>query len=356
MGAPRKQALSTPAAGEQTPPAGRPQMSDIARLAGVSVSAVSRALRGKPDIGEETRKRIVELAQSLNYTVNVSAQNLRLKQNNTVAVVVPPMNNLREQLTEPFFISLISSLANTLTDRGYEMLLLRIDADTANFADLYYTGRAIGLIYTGQWLPHDRLNELAMARVPMALWGEQRPRQMYCTVGTDNKHGGKIATEHLFAQGAKRIAIIGDFGTVELENRLAGYRQAHAERGVAADPALLINTKFHTAHIERDMQALIDSGAPFDGVFACSDLAAITVINTLIRNGRAVPDDVLVVGYDDIELASYFRPALSTVRQPMEEAGNVLVESLLAQVAGGRPEPRQLTTELIVRESTRRTA
>jgi len=355
MARPRKTPANEPPTERPAPAArpARPQMSDIARLAGVSVSAVSRALRGSPDIGEDTRKRIVELARSLNYTVNVGAANLRLRQNSTVAVVVPSFTNLRERLTEPFFISLISAIANALTDRGFEMLLLRVDATKSTYADPYFTGRAVGLIFTGQWLQHDQLNELAMAKVPFAVWGEQQSQQMYCTVGTDNRQGGKIATDHLFAQGAKRIAIIGDFGSHELENRYEGYRLSHQEHGVAPDPALYINTRWDAKQIEEHTEALLATGIPFDGFFACSDLTAMTVINTLIRHGKRIPEDVAVAGYDDIELASYFRPALTTVRQPMEAAGFAMVEALIEQIEGGRPHPRKLVTELVMRDSTR---
>lgn len=331
-------------------------MADIARLAGVSVSAVSRALRGSPDIGEETRKRVVELARSLNYTVNVGAANLRLKQNRTVALVMPYMDNLRQQLTEPFFISLIASIANALIDRGFEILLSRIDASHSNFADPYFTGRAMGLVLTGQWVDHDELNKLAMRGVPLAVWGEQREQQMYCTVGTDNRQGGRIATEHLIARGARRILIIGDFGSHELRNRHDGYLLAHQQAGLAADPALYVNSRFDTAVVERDMEAAIARGLDFDGVFACSDLTAMTVINVLIKHGRRVPEDVLVAGYDDIELAGYFRPSLTTVRQPLDAAGAAMVDALIEQIEGGRPVPRKLVTELVERESTRRPA
>lgn len=350
MAQPRKTAND--AAPDGAARSARPQMVDIARLAGVSVSAVSRALRDSPEIGEETKKRIVELARSLNYTVNVGAQNLRLRQNSTVAVVVPHFSNLRQQLTEPFFISLISAIANALTDRGFEVLLSRVDATRSNFADAWYTGRAAGLIFTGQWLDHDQLNELAMAKVPFAVWGEQRERQVYCTVGTDNRQGGRLATAHLLAQGARHVAIIGDFGTLELQHRHEGYLLAHQECGIAPDPALFVDTRFDTAAIERDTEALLAKNIPLDGIFACSDLTAMTVINTLIRHGRQVPADIAVAGYDDIELARYFRPALTTVRQPMQAAGNAMVEALIEQIEGGRPQPRQLVTELVRRDST----
>lgn len=354
MARPRKtDSIDSPSSATAARPA-RPQMADIARLAGVSVSAVSRALRGSPDIGEETRQRIVELARSLNYTVNIGAANLRLKQNRTVAVVMPHMDNLRQQLTEPFFISLIASTANALTDRGFEILLSRVDATQANFADPYFTGRAMGLIFTGQWVEHNELNKLAMAGVPFAVWGEQRDQQMYCTVGTDNRQGGCIATEHLIAQGARRILIIGDFGSHELRNRHEGYLLAHEQAGLKADPALYVNSRFDTSVVERDIEAAITRGLEFDAVFACSDLTAMTVINALIRHGRRVPEDVLVAGYDDIELAGYFRPSLTTVRQPIDAAGEAMVDALIEQIEGGRPSPRKLETTLVKRESTRR--
>lgn len=351
MPRPRK-SPAEPAADGHRP--ARPQMADIARLAGVSVSAVSRALRGNPEIGEETRKRIVELARSLNYTVNVGAQNLRLRQNNTVAVVTPALVNLRQQLTEPFFISLISAIANALTDRGYEMLLSRVDMGSDNVADAYYKGRALGLIFTGQWLEHDQLNELAMARVPFAVWGEQRQQQLYCTVGTDNRQGGQLATTHLLERGARHIAIVGDFGTPELQNRYQGYVDAHHAAGLTPDPRLRIDTRWDNDAIERDVLAFLAKRIPVDAVFACSDLSAMTVINTLIGQGRQVPQDILVAGYDDIELASYFRPALTTVRQPIIAAGNAMVEALIEQIEGARPQSRQLVTELVVRASSSR--
>lgn len=331
-------------------------MADIARLAGVSVSAVSRALRGSPEIGEETRKRIVELAKSLNYSVNAGAANLRLKQNKTVAVVMPYLHNRRHQLADPFFISLISSIANALSDRGFDTLLCRVNESHTNFADPYFTGRALGLIFTGHWLPHDRLNELAMSKVPFTIWGERIERQLYCTVGGDNRQGGRLATQHLLAQGCKRIAIIGSLAAHEIRNRHEGYLMALHEAGISPDPALQVESQWEPDALERNVEALLLSGTPFDGVFACSDLAAMTVVNVLIRHGMRVPEQVAVVGYDDIELASYFRPALTTIRQPVDAAGTALVDALIDQIEGGEPIPRWLATELIQRESSRRPA
>lgn len=332
-------------------------MADIARLAGVSVSTVSRALAGSTLVNDATRGRVVELARSLNYSVNVAAKNLRLKQNTTVSVVVPFDPESRQHLSDPFFLSLIGSLADALTERGFEMLLSRVDASRLDLAaQSYDTGRAAGLILVGQWHHHDQLNELAVRGVPLVVWGGQLPSQVYATVGSDNVQGGALATAHLLSLGARRIAFFGDWELPEIALRHQGYLQAHAAAGVKPLARLSRPSPFVEQAIERDAESLLASGLAFDAVFAASDLMAMTVIRTLRRMGRRVPEDVLVAGYDDIPLARHFHPPLTTVCQPIEAAGRALVEELLAQLGGARPQSRLLETTLQVRDSSQRPA
>ena len=328
-------------------------MADVARLAGVATSTVSRALSGSPLVNEETRTRILELAASLNYTINVSARNLRQGSNRTIAVVVSDYEERRQDLSDPFFLSMLGKLADALTDRGFNMLVARVSSQHLDTAARYYeTGLALGVILIGQWRHHDQLNQLAARRVPLVVWGAKLDQQLYCTVGSDNVLGGDQAVSHLIELGRRRIVFLGDTRYAEMAQRYEGYRAALARAGIAFDPRLQIATAFDAEDCKRVVNRMVDEGIAFDGVFVVSDLLAMTAINTLRERGRGVPDEVSVVGFDDIVLASYFHPALTTVRQNIEAAAPAMVDSLLAQIDGQPAPPRQLPTTLIARGSS----
>jgi DNA-binding LacI/PurR family transcriptional regulator len=331
----------------------RLQMADIARLAGVSVATVSRALNDSPLISEETRRRVAELATSLNYSINVSAKNLRLKRNRTIAVVIPYDRVSRQHISDPFFLAMVGSLADALTERGFDMLLSRVDAESLDSAaNVVNSGVATGVILIGQWRHHDQLNELAARRVPIVVWGTQIPQQLYCTVGGDNVAGGGLATRHLLEQGRRRIAFVGDPQLPEVAHRYRGYLETLKAKRVAADPRLLVKVPFDANAARAGITQLCESGVEFDGIFACSDVLASACMQALHLCGRSVPQQVAVVGYDDIEWASHSNPPLTTVRQPVAQAGVELVDALLRTIDGERVPPRQLPVELVVREST----
>jgi len=344
---------NTPPENSSTPSQQRLQMADIARLAGVSTSTVSRALAGSKLVNEETRTRIMELARSLKYTINIGAQNLRLKQNRTIGVVIPYDSATRQHLSDPFFLSMLGSLADALTEQGFDMLVSRVDAEELDAAAAPFdTGRVIGIVLIGQWRHHDQLNQLAARHVPIVVWGAQLPQQLYCTVGGDNVSGGDLAVSHLLQQGRQRIAFFGDVNLPEVGQRYQGYCQALQRAGMPIDPALQVSVAFLPDSGRQAVQELLRREVRFDAIFAGSDLLAMTAINTLRMHGLEVPRQIAVVGYDDIELSTYFHPPLSTVRQPIRAAGRALVASLL-ELIEGRPAPSlQLPTQLMVRESS----
>ena len=333
-------------------PGKRLQMADIARMAGVSTTTVSRALSGSHLVNEATRKRVTELARSLNYTVNAGAKELRLGQTNTVGVVVPYSVNMRQALSDPFFLGMLGSIADALTERGYDMLVSRIDEENLNQASTPYdSGRVMGIILIGQWHHHDHLNQLAARGVPLVVWGAQLSNQLYCTVGCNNVEGGRLATEHLLGLGRRRIAFLGDPELPEVAQRLAGYRQALGTVGLAVDPVLIRPSSFLASSARDEVHALHAQSISFDAVFACSDLLAMSAIGALRDLGKRVPDDVAVVGYDDVLLAAHYHPPITTIRQPIEAGGRAMVTALLGFLQNAAPRSQVLPTELIVRKS-----
>ncbi len=335
-----------------TADARRLQMVDIARLAGVSVSTVSRALNGSTLVNAETRQRVGELARSLNYSINFGARNLRLQENKTVAVVVPYDAKSRQHISDPFFLSIVGSIADALTDRGYDMLLSRVDAEHLDLAAHWFdSGKAIGVILIGQWRHHDQLNEMAARKLPLAVWGGVLPQQLYCSVGGDNVQGGLIATRHLLAIGRRRIAFVGDARLPEVWLRREGYVQALREAGLETDAALELAAPFEPGAATVDVNAFCGRSTDFDAVVCCSDVLALLMVQALRARGRSVPGDVALIGYDDMPLAAYCDPPLTTIHQPVAEAGAQLVEAMLAQIKGERVQPRTLPVYLRQRQS-----
>ncbi len=331
----------------------RLQMSDLARMAGVSKATVSRALSGSPLVNAETRDRIQALAREHRYAINLGAQNLRLQRNQTIAVVVPFEAQSHQHLSDPFFLAIIGALADALIDRGYEMLLGRVDADelesAARFVD---TGRAMGLILIGQWHHHQRLNAMASSGLPMVVWGAAMPDQQYVSVGGDNHGGGRLAAEHLLVLGRQRIVFMGDPALPEVNQRWQGYRAALAGAGLAPTPELELHVPFEAVQAAAALQALLERGARFDAVQACSDVLALTAIQVLRAKGLRVPQDVAVVGYDDMTLAALSNPALTTVHQPVQQAGVLLVESLQGVLRDEPVRSQTMPVHLVARRST----
>jgi DNA-binding LacI/PurR family transcriptional regulator len=330
-------------------------MADIARIAGVSISTVSRALAGSALVNAETRDRVRALAQSMNYAINLGAQNLRKQRNRTIAVVIPYDRISRQHISDPFFLSMVGSLADALTDSGFDMLLSRVDAESLDeAARLVDAGVAIGIVLIGQWRHHDQLNALAARNVPIVVWGAQLPAQQYCTVGGDNELGGLLATRHLIGLGHRRIAFLGEVQLPEVEARHNGYLRALEEAGIDPDPQWLIESPFDMEAARSAVAAALRRMRPrFDALFAASDLLAIAAVQAMREARVSVPGDVSVVGYDDIAMAAYADPPLTTVHQPVRQAGIELVDALLGLVDGQAVAPRHVPVHLVQRGSSR---
>jgi len=330
------------------------QMSDIAEIAGVSKSTVSRALADSPLVNEKTKNIIKSIASEHNYRVNVAARNFRVKESLRVAVLLPAADDADWSTSDPFFLELIADLAVALDDHGHQLLLTRTTPQPVEWIeDFVHSHQADGVILIGQGSQHAAINRLAERYRAVSVWGTKMDEdQAYPVVGTDNVLGGERATQHLLETGRRRIVFLGHKETPEVEQRLAGYRRAHAEAGVDVDHALVPDYPESQGDAHQAIEALVDSKTPFDAVFAISDSIAIRVIRWLHGRGIKVPDDVAVVGYDDIQLASYVTPSLTTIRQNRSVGAKILVDNLLEALDGHNPEKIVLDPQLIIRESS----
>jgi DNA-binding LacI/PurR family transcriptional regulator len=328
-------------------------LADIATELNVSVSTVSRSLNDSPLISEATKKRIKDFVHQHNYQLHVGARNLRLKRTNTIAVLIPFSADSDRQLSDPFYLELIGSIAAELSENDYDMLLSRANAEDNRWYQRYIMGKMVdGLIIVGRKVDDRGIAKLLERNVYFIVWGPPLANQRYLSVGTDGTSGAIQAVRHLIRSGRRRIAFIGgDKDETETAFRLAGYKRGLAESGLELREELITYTRFTSESGLSAMSFLLDRAPELDAVFVCSDLMATAAVTALRKTGRRVPEDVAVVGYDDISVASHFSPALTTVRQPINLGGRLLAKTLLAALRGEHVQSSTLRPELIIRES-----
>lgn len=337
----------------EAPERGRLKMADIARMAGVSISTVSRALAGNPLIPKTLRDQIVEIAQTHGYVVNQSARSLRLRKTDTIGVVIPLAHETGQLISDPFFLEMLGRLADEITRRNYSVLLNKVIVTEAGWLDrIIQSHRADGLVLIGQSTQHDALNAVADSYKPMVVWGAQLPGQRYCAVGSDNVEGGRLAVTHLAASGRKRIAFFGVVDAPEAAQRFEGYKKGLAEVGLPFDPALVVPTPYTLEESQEAATAFLKTGVPFDGIFAFSDVIALAAVGALHAAGKTVPGDVGVVGFDDIVLARHSNPPLTTVRQDLAFGARAMVDLLFRRMTGEDARSTLAPVELVVRGSS----
>lgn len=320
-------------------------------LAGVSIATASRALNDSPAVNARTKQLIWKLARQHDYPFRRYMPAGPIGANGTIAVVVPPPQGRDGQLDDPFFLELFAGISDAARARGCDLIVSHIQP--TSFADLsaaMTTSRAEGVIFLGQSSLHHALNRLAESEVRFAVWGAQFPEQAYCSVGSDNLAGGRRATGYLARLGRRRIVYLGDTEGPEVAQRVRGHVEALEQAGIANEPELMVRTHFTVESAEAAVDALLARGIRFDGIVAPSDLIALGAIRSLLHAGLKVPEDVSVIGYDDVPFARYSRPALTTISQDTARAGRLLVSKLL-DTGGGEMRSERLPTELIIRES-----
>jgi DNA-binding LacI/PurR family transcriptional regulator len=333
----------------------RPTSADVATEAGVSRTTVSFVLNGRQDvkIPAETRRRVLDAAERLGYHPHAPARQLAGGRSHVIALV---LRQTPEQIaSDAVLAETLRGLAAAARADGFRVMVEPLPRDDQHgpYQALLRAQHADGLVISGPRTDDPELRALVRDRFPVVLQGTL-PDVEVASVDVDNTAGARGAVEHLIALGHRRIACITNAPLVytAAQERLAGYRAALAAAGIEADDRLVATGEFDAPSGHAAMRDLLDR-ASFDAVFVASDVVALGAIGGLREAGRRVPEDVSVVGFDDIPLAAYFDPPLTTVRLPAFELGQAAGRALLERIADPAMTGRTLLpTELIVRAST----
>jgi DNA-binding LacI/PurR family transcriptional regulator len=328
-------------------------ITDLAKLAGVSPGTVSRALSDSQLVAPKTRELIQLLAREHDFRPNVMARNLRIKRAGAVGVLIPLGHETGQHISDPFFMTMLGHLADALTERGHDLLLSRvIPQDPLWLNRVVDSGRVDGVILVGQSDQLDVIDKVATRYLPLVAWGANLPGQAHCSVGSDNRKGGEIATRHLIERGCRSFAFFGDPVAPEISERLEGCRATLAAAGMTDNLTILhAHLTAETAH-PAISNWLDKTKAIPNGIIAASDVIAMSALRALAEHGVAVPGEVHVVGYDDLPFANQTVPTLSTVRQDLEGGAAHLVDLLFRRIAGAKTESVLMEPELVVRRSS----
>jgi DNA-binding LacI/PurR family transcriptional regulator len=326
---------------------------DLAELAGVSAATVSRSLAGKGMVSADTAERIRQLAQTHGFRPSAFARNLRIKRRGAIGVVIPLGHERAQHISDPFFMTMIGCLADELTERDFELVLSRVIPNRDDWLEaMIESDRVDGFIIIGQSDQSAILDAAAQHYLPMVAWGAFSQGQAHCSVGTDNFLGGRLATLHLLSRGCRRVAFFGNPSAIEIRQRLEGSRAAIADQNGSAELIEIpthLATELSSAEIA---QFLAETEQVPDGIFAASDVIALSALQALARRGIQVPRDVKVIGFDDLPIARSSMPALTTIRQDITMGAGHLVDCLLKRIDGKQTGSVVLNPELIVRESS----
>jgi DNA-binding LacI/PurR family transcriptional regulator len=324
-------------------------LSDLARIAGVSAGTVSRALAGNSLVNADTRERIVALARDHGFRPNKMASSLRRQKTDVIGIAIPLGHDSRQQISDTFFITLLGHLADALTERGYDLMLRRVIPERdEDWLDRFIgSGMIDGLLVIGQSDQFDRIEEAADGYLPMVVWGNHAEGQRHCVVGTDNRLGGRLATERLVLGGARHIFFLGDTSAVEFAARYEGARDVAERTGVKVTP---LSSHLSSDRLEAEVAANLDRAfEPGDAIFAATDTLAIASLARLKALDIAVPERVRIVGFDDLPLAAQTAPPLTTVRQDIRAGAFAMVDLLIRRLAGENTESIVMPPRLIER-------
>ncbi len=338
-----------------------PTIKDIAKICGVGVSTVSRAINNHPDINPETKEKIMNAIKEYGYVPNNSARNLKRVDAKAIAVLVKGISN-------PFFANMIKVIEKECKKKHYSMELSHIETDEDEVdaaLKVVKEKRLRGIIFLGGLFSHsdEKLRKLNVPFVFSTAGSipENISKNQYSNIGVDDRKESARMVDYLIGLGHEKIAMVVAEADEESigKLRLEGYFESLQAHNIAINPKLVFQTSDDIGHFSMEngyltTKKLIESGEEFTAVYAVADALAIGAIRALLEAGLRVPDDVSVAGYDGIDVSGYISPSLTTIRQPVEEMAKDTVK-LLFDIIAGKKDHQHITYdgELLVRESTK---
>ncbi len=328
-------------------------LEDIAKVAKVSRSTVSRVINDDPHVNPKTRQRVLAIIQRLDYHPNVAARGLAAGRTRILGLVIPM--GVSALFADPYFPLLIQgvSAACNAHDHSVMLWIAEPEYERRTMRQILHNGLIDGVIIASHLLNDPVLEALKTSRMPFVMIGRSPKKDQLNYIDVDNRGSARLIVEHLLQQGYRRIGTItGPKNMIAGMDRLQGYLAALRANGIDPDPNLVAQGDFSQASGQTGMQRLI----PFkpDAVFVASDSMAVGALRALRNANLRVPQDMALAGFDDVPFAAHMDPPLTTIRQPIHRAGAVAAETLIDLISNPDSHPRRviLPTELVIRAST----
>lgn len=335
----------------------RATLRQVAREAGVSISTVSRVVRGEEYVQEETRERVAAAMRKLNYQPSRVARSLKMGSERTGNICLL-INEPGRRVSEPFFTEFLAGVTDAAIEDAYDVLIsTRYSEASPDDALRWILSSPLsdGVVFVGRVLTRRLSEQFTRHRMPLVVFGYGKAEDPDCLqVGPDDYGGMRMVTEHIIAHGHRRVAFIAaapQWPTTQ--DRLQGYQDAMTAHGLKIDSALIRHGEYSIEFgYQQTLELFADPDRAPTAVLGASDLIAFGVIQALSELGLRVPEDVAVTGFDDIAQAQWCQPPLTTVRQPMRDEGYMLARRLLDIIAGKEAAPSFLVpVQLITRRS-----
>jgi LacI family transcriptional regulator len=326
-------------------------MRDVAKRAGLSVSTVSHVINNTRTVSDESRSRVMSAMEELGYRPNALARSLRRQKTNTLGMIVPDSAN-------PFFAEVARAIEDASFAQNYSVILCNSEGDLNKqqaYTNVLIDNRVAGILFVAAGISTELVNDLEQRRVPLVVVDREVLGVEVDTVMTNHAQGGYLATQHLIDLGHRRIACIaGNSEVAPSAERLTSYRRSLEGNNLDYDEHLVVKGDFQYESGYEATKHLLALEAPPSAIFACNDLMAVGCISAARQLGLRVPHDLSIVGFDDVRLASFTNPPLTTISQPIVEIGVLATKMLLERMLDidGPPRFKRLDTVLRIRQST----